>query len=241
MSAGSEAVIKVLLVDDDAGIRELLCRYLAEFGMQVTAVADGNQLRQQFGQSPVDVVILDLMLPGDNGLELCRQLRAQSAVPILMLTARGETSDRIVGLELGADDYLVKPFEPRELVARIHSLVRRNRQNSMPANQHRLQFGGWQLDRVSRQLTRPDGLLIPLSNAEFRLLSVFIEHPKRVLSREWLLDAARGRHIEAFDRSIDLLVSRLRQKLKDDPKQPRFIKTLRGEGYYFDADIQRDR
>lgn len=233
------APCRILLVDDDAGIRELLCRYLADFGMQTLAVANGRQMRQQLAQQQFDLVILDLMLPGDSGLVLARELRTKSSIPILMLTARGELSDRVVGLELGADDYLVKPFEPRELVARLNSILRRSRQQT-DSHTGKRQFAGWSLDPLTRQLTRQDALVVPLSNAEFRLLSAFLDTPKKVLSREWLLDAARGRGVDMLDRSIDLLVSRLRQKLGDDPKQPHIIKTLRGEGYFFDAQIQSE-
>jgi two-component system OmpR family response regulator len=194
---------RALIVDDDIPIRELLCDYLARFNIHSTGVTDGNAMRQALAEENYDVVVLDLMLPGEDGLSLCRWLRSSSDIPILMLTARCEPTDRIIGLELGADDYMAKPFEPRELVARIQTILRRVRDD--------------------------------LSNAEFRLLRVFLERPRRVLNREQLLDAARGRSIEAFDRSIDLLVSRLRQKLGDDPKSPQLIKTVRGEGYMFDA------
>ncbi len=172
--------------------------------------------------------------PGEDGLSLCRWLRSTSDIPILMLTARCEPTDRIIGLELGADDYMAKPFEPRELVARIQTVLRRVR-DERSDQRSTIRFNTWRLNSVLRQLIAPDGLVVPLSNAEFRLLRVFIERPHRVLSREQLLDAARGRSIEAFDRSIDLLVSRLRQKLADDPKNPQLIKTVRGEGYLFDA------
>jgi two-component system OmpR family response regulator len=229
---------RALIVDDDADIRELLCGYLRRFNILAEAVRDGTQMRQALADGAFDVVVLDLMLPGEDGLTLCRELRAESNVPILMLTARCEPSDRILGLELGADDYIAKPFEPRELVARIQSVLRRTRDEREPARSEErttVRFDGWRLDSVQRQLEAPDGLLVPLSNAEFRLLWVFLERPRRVLSRELLLDSARGRSIEAFDRSIDLLVSRLRQKLRDDPRAPRLIKTVRGAGYLFDA------
>lgn len=238
--ADSEPV-RVAILDDDAGIRELLCPYLAEFGMLAMAAADGAALRHLLTQHQFDLVILDLMLPGESGLSLCRELAAASDMPILILTARGEMVDRIVGLELGADDYLVKPFEPRELVARIQTVLRRVRQSrSLGAESQRgtqLSFAGWQLDRATRQLLSANALVVPLSNAEYRLLSVFIERPFVVLSREQLLEAARGRGLELFDRSIDLLVSRLRHKLNDDPKEPHLIKTVRGEGYQFNAKV----
>ena len=201
--------IRALIVDDDVPIRELMIDYLARFNIHASGVTDGAAMRQAMQAEHFDVVVLDLMLPGEDGLSLCRWLRAESDIPILMLTARCEPTDRIIGLELGADDY-----------------------TEQRAN---IRFDNWRLNSVLRQLIADDGLVVPLSNAEFRLLWVFIERPRRVLSREQLLDAARGRSIEAFDRSIDLLVSRLRQKLGDDPKAPQLIKTVRGEGYLFDA------
>ena len=225
---------RALIVDDDVPIRELLIDYLARFGILATGVTDGTAMRQAMQAETFDVVVLDLMLPGEDGLSLCRWLRAESDIPILMLTARCEPTDRIIGLELGADDYMSKPFEPRELVARIQTILRRVRDDRTEQRAN-IRFDNWRLNSVLRQLVADNGLVVPLSNAEFRLLWVFIERPRRVLSREQLLDAARGRSIEAFDRSIDLLVSRLRQKLGDDPKAPQLIKTVRGEGYLFDA------
>ncbi|SDH77133.1 response regulator [Pseudomonas panipatensis] len=228
---------RALLVDDDEPIRELLCGYLARFNIEAYGVANGQEMRKALAEESFDVVVLDLMLPGEDGLSLCRYLRSESDIPILMLTARCEPADRIIGLELGADDYMAKPFEPRELVARIQTILRRVRGDEAKGGEPRAQvrFDQWRLDSVLRQLHSPDGLVVPLSNAEFRLLWVFLERPRRVLNRELLLDAARGRAIEAFDRSIDLLVSRLRQKLGDDPRSPRLIKTVRGEGYLFDV------
>ena len=226
--------VRALIVDDDVAIRELLCDYQTRFNIQARGVTDGAQMRLALSEESFDVVVLDLMLPGEDGLSLCRWLRSTSDIPILMLTARCEPTDRIIGLELGADDYMAKPFEPRELVARIQTVLRRVR-DERSDQRSTIRFNTWRLNSVLRQLIAPDGLVVPLSNAEFRLLRVFIERPYRVLSREQLLDAARGRSIEAFDRSIDLLVSRLRQKLADDPKNPQLIKTVRGEGYLFDA------
>jgi len=225
---------RALIVDDDVPIRELLIDYLARFNILASGVTDGAAMRVAMQAETFDVVVLDLMLPGEDGLSLCRWLRAESDIPILMLTARCEPTDRIIGLELGADDYMSKPFEPRELVARIQTILRRVRDDRTEQRAN-IRFDSWRLNSVLRQLVADDGLVVPLSNAEFRLLWVFIERPRRVLSREQLLDAARGRSIEAFDRSIDLLVSRLRQKLGDDPKAPQLIKTVRGEGYLFDA------
>jgi two-component system, OmpR family, response regulator len=233
-------MVSILIVDDDAQIRQLLRDYLTGFGMSAIAVADGKAMADALEKTTFDLVILDLMLPGEDGLFLCRNLRAKSDIPILMLTARGETMDRVVGLELGADDYIVKPFEPRELVARIQSILRRTRGGRETIQEkNEASFMGWRLNFVLRQLVSPEELVIPLSNAEFRLLAVFVEHPNRILTREFLLDAARGRDMDVFDRSIDILVSRVRQKLNDDSRTPRLIKTVRGEGYLFDVKVTR--
>ncbi len=241
MSLSSESprwTSRILLVDDDPSIRELICGYLARFSINARGVGDGLQMRQALAEEAFDLVVLDLMLPGEDGLSLCRSLRRDSGIPILMLTAQCEPADRIIGLELGADDYMAKPFEPRELVARIQSVLRRTQEGRVTqrkAPRTSVSFDGWKLDGVLHQLHSPAGVMVPLSNAEVRLLWVFIEQPRQVLSREQLLDATRGRAIEAFDRSIDLQVSRLRSKLGDDPRAPQLIKTVRGEGYLFDA------
>lgn len=234
----------VLIVDDDEEIRDLLANYLAGFSILAQAVGDGVAMRNAMAATRFDAIILDLMLPGEDGLSLCRQLRASTDIPIIILTARGESTDRVVGLELGADDYVMKPFDPRELVARIHTILRRTRdgrkQNDVAdGNGDQWQFEGWTINRLARQLITPQRMVVPLSNAEYRLLSVFMERPHRVLSRDQLMDAARGQNATAFDRSIDLLVSRLRQKLEEDPKDPKFLKTIRGEGYLFDAKVVR--
>ncbi len=234
------AMLSILIVDDDVQIRQLLRDYLSGFDMSVVAVADGKAMADALEKESFDLVILDLMLPGEDGLSLCRSLRAKSDIPILMLTARGEAMDRVVGLEVGADDYIVKPFEPRELVARIQTILRRTRGGRESIKEQKeAVFMGWHLNFVLRQLVSPEELVIPLSNAEFRLLTVFIEHPNRVLTREFLLDEARGRDMDIFDRSIDILVSRVRQKLNDDPRTPSLIKTVRGEGYLFDVKVTR--
>ena len=231
-------MLSILIVDDDVQIRELLREYLSGFSMSVIAVADGKEMLEMLENTTFDLVILDLMLPGVDGLTLCRNLRANSDIPILMLTARGEAMDRVIGLEVGADDYIVKPFEPRELVARIQTIMRRARgQNEHNKEQKEVKFLGWRLSYILRQLVSPRDLVIPLSNAEFRLLTVLVEHPNRVLSRDYLLDEARGRNMDMFDRSIDILISRVRQKLNDDPRTPSIIKTIRGEGYLFDAKV----
>ena len=232
--------IRALIVDDDPEIGDLLCGYLAGFGVQAEAVGDGAGMRAAMANREFHVVILDLMLPTEGGLSLCRELREAGSIPIIMLTARGETADRVLGLGLGADDYMVKPFEPRELVARIQTVLRRTQSagGGGAATREIVSFEGWSLNRIARQLITPQKLVVPLSNAEFRLLFAFIEHPRRVLSRDYLIDVARGRSADVFDRSIDLLVSRLRQKLNDDPKSPMLIRTVRGEGYMFDASVQ---
>ena len=231
----------LLIVDDDPGLRELLADYLSRNGFQVTGVADGRGLWAALEQAPVDLVILDLMLPGDDGLVLCRTLRARSPVPIIMLTARGDDTDRIVGLEMGADDYLSKPFNPRELLARINSILRRARTVAVePGAARRFQFAGWTLDVNDRQLVAPDGARVLLGVGDYRLLRVFLEHPQRVLNRDQLLDLTQGREAAPFDRSIDVQVSRLRRRLRDDPRDPALIKTVRSEGYVLAAQVNRE-
>ncbi|MDT7837541.1 response regulator [Aquabacterium sp. OR-4] len=230
----------ILIVDDDAEIRLLLGRYLEKNGLRSTAVADGRAMWRALDEGAFDLLVLDLMLPGDDGLTLCRKLRASSELPVLMLTALGDETDRIVGLEMGADDYLAKPFSPRELLARIKSILRRTR--SLPPNMQaapgeRLCFGGWTLDTVQRQLIAPDGQSTPISGVEYKLLHVLATHPQRVLSRDQLLDLTQGREADPLDRSIDVQVSRLRQRLNDDPRNPALIKTVRGEGYVLSASV----
>jgi two-component system OmpR family response regulator len=227
----------VLLVDDDREIRELVSAYLKKNGMRVSIAADGRQMRSFLEADRVDIIVLDIMMPGDDGLVLCRQLRAgkHRATPVLMLTARSDETDRVVGLEMGADDYLLKPFSARELLARINAVLRRTRM--FPPNLELIEagryfnFGAWQLDTVARHLIDEDGTVITLSGAEYRLLRVFLDHPQRVLSRDQLLNLTQGRDPELFDRSIDLLVSRVRQRLHDDAREPAYIKTVRNEGY----------
>jgi len=229
----------ILIVDDDPEIRHLLVAYLERNGLRATAVVDGRQMWRALDDGRFDIIVLDLMLPGDDGLVLCRNLRARSSIPIIMLTARDEETDRIVGLEMGADDYLAKPFSPRELLARIKAILRRTRMPA-PSETERARcfyFAGWTLDSVLRHLRSPQDVVVPLSGAEFRLLTVFLERPNRVLSRDSLLDLSREREAVPFDRSIDVLVSRLRHRLGDDGKDPRIIKTVRGEGYVFAAAV----
>jgi len=231
----------ILVVDDDAEIRLLLTRYLEKNGLRATAVGDGRAMWRVLADGAFDLVVLDLMLPGDDGLTLCRQLRAKSEIPVLMLTARGDETDRIVGLEMGADDYLPKPFNPRELLARIKVILRRTRSlppNLQPVEDGRLRFAGWVLDTARRQLISPAGEVTPIGGVEYKLLHVFVTHPNRVLSRDQLLDLSQGREADPLDRSIDVQVSRLRQRLGDDPRDPALIKTVRGEGYVLSASVE---
>ena len=234
----------VLVVDDDPELRELLVAYLGKNGLRVTAAADGRQMQAALAAVPVDLIVLDLMLPGSDGLVLCRDLRAKHApqIPILMLTARSDETDRIVGLEMGADDYLTKPFAARELLARIRAVLRRTRMlppSFRAAETARsLAFGDWLLDTAARHLIDATGTMVSLSGAEYRLLRVFLDYPQHVLSREQLLNLTQGRELNVFDRSIDLLVSRLRQRLRDEAHEPRYIKTVRSEGYVFAATVR---
>ncbi len=227
---------KILVVDDDPGLRELLHEYLTTQGYEVEAVADGNMMEQALARNPVNLVILDLMLPGEDGLSLARKLRARSKLPIIMLSARGEDVDRIIGLEVGADDYLAKPFNPRELLARIRAVLRRNDEpsagNDMLEQGEKYRFGSFQLDMNSRSLAK-DGLEIPLTAGEFNLLRIFTEHPNRVLSRDHLMDLMKGYERSPFDRSIDVRVTRLRRKIETDPATPEYVRTVWGEGYLF--------
>ena len=231
----------LLVVDDDREIRRLIEEYLTQAGYRVSSAADGKAMRRLMEQHRFDLVVLDLMLPGEDGLSLCRDLRSRSNIPVLMLTARGSEIDRIVGLEMGADDYLAKPFNPRELLARIRSILRRAQAlptNLVPEEVAVFRFAGWTLEVASRNVTAPDGLVVPLSGAEFRLLRVLLEHPHRVFSRDQLLELTNGREAILFDRSIDVLVGRLRKRLRDDGKEPALIKTVRGEGYVLAASVE---
>lgn len=231
----------VLIVDDNAEIRELLERFLNDHGYRVTTATDGIDMKKKLADAAFDLIVLDLMMPGEDGLTLCRNLRAESDIPVIMLTAMAEETDRIIGLEMGADDYLTKPFNPRELLARIRAILRRteNAQERAPREApEQLTFLGWTLLPKSRELIDPEQTLIPLSAAEFALLMAFVTRPGRVLSRDQLLDLARGRETQAFDRSIDTLVSRLRRKLGDQPRQPQIIKTVHGGGYLFAPKVE---
>lgn len=230
----------ILVVDDDPALRELLTGYLSTQGFRVRAVADGGAMRAELARERHDLVILDLMLPNDDGLALCRDLRATSAMPIIMLTARGDEVDRIVGLEMGADDYLPKPFNPRELLARIKSILRRAQETgAVSAPTRQLRFANWTLDMGAHHLVSAEGIVTPLSSGEFRLLRALAENAQCVMSRDQLLDAVAEREGGPFDRTIDVLVSRLRRRLGDDAREPELIKTVRSEGYMLAAKIER--
>jgi two-component system OmpR family response regulator len=233
----------VLIVDDDREIRGLLAQYLEKHEFRTTAVPDGREMRRVLERSHVDLLVLDLMLPGEDGLSLCRELRGRSQLPIIMLTARGEDVDRIVGLELGADDYVPKPFNPRELLGRIKAVLRRSAhapRDPSPEAVRGFCFDGWRLDTVTRTLTGAAGNEVALSGAEYRLLAVLLGSGNRVLTRAQLTELLRGREADPFDRSIDVRVSRLRQILGDDARAPQIIKTVYGEGYVIGVNVVAD-
>ncbi len=233
----------ILVVDDHSEIRDLLKRFLEQHGMRVSCARDGKEMKRLLDEREFDLLVLDLMMPGEDGLTLCRELRVKSRLPIIMLTAMGEETDRIIGLEMGADDYLAKPFNPRELLARIKAVMRRTQAEIQPVPEtltRDLRFDRWLLDINRRELVDEEGVGMSLSTAEFDLLKVFLERPQRVLSRDQLLDLARGREAVAFDCAIDTLVSRLRRKLERDPKNPELIKTIWGGGYLFAADVTQE-
>ncbi len=228
----------VLIVDDDGEIRDLLGRFLQKHGYKVSGVQSGREMRNKLDSEQIGLVILDVMLPGEDGMTLCRELRSKSSMPIIMLTAMGDETDRIIGLELGADDYLAKPFNPRELLARMKAVLRRTAAQAPSDKQGRIAlFAGWKVDQVRRELTSPAGISKELTAGEYDLLIAFIEHPQRVLTRDQLLDLTRGRDAGPFDRSIDIQVSRLRRKL-DEHRQPGLIKTVRGTGYTLAAKVE---
>jgi two-component system OmpR family response regulator len=230
---------KVLIVDDDREIRDLLARFLHSHGLRVEAVADGRAMARALEGGRFDLVVLDLMLPGEDGLSLCRHLRAISSLPVIMLTAVAEDTDRIIGLEIGADDYVTKPFNPRELLARIKAVLRRTVGGGRETSEGTLTFAGWRLAAAQRELRDPDGVLVPLTSGEFDLLLAFVERPERVLSRDQLLDLTKGRDALPFDRSIDVQLSRLRRKIEIDPQDPKLIKTVRGGGYMLAQPVRR--
>jgi two-component system OmpR family response regulator len=234
----------LLLVDDDRQLLRLLADYLCASGYRVSTATQAREMRQVLAQHRIDLVVLDLMLPGEDGLSLCRELRVRDArqLPILMLSARGDEADRVLGLEMGADDYLAKPFATRELLARIRSVLRRTR--ALPPNLRAVQearilaFDAWRLDTTARHLVDAQGVQVALTGGEYRLLRVLLDHPQRVLTRDQLLNLTQGRDADPFDRSIDLLVSRLRRRLRDEAREPRLIKTVRNGGYVFCAEVR---
>lgn len=242
MASGMAQKPHILLVDDERSIRDPLAAFLQKNGYRVTSAADTRAARQALGANAIDLVVLDIMMPGEDGLSLCRHLREAGDMPIILLTARSEETDRIVGLEMGADDYVVKPFSPRELVARIKTILRRTASGNgraMAAPSRVFRFGDWTLDTDQWTLTGGDGIAMPLSTADFRLLIAFLERPRQVLTRDQLLDLTQGREANPFDRAIDNQISRLRRKIEPDPKTPTLIKTVWGGGYMLSADVTR--
>jgi two-component system, OmpR family, response regulator len=239
--AASSLAPHVLALDDDPSVRQLVRDYLVENELRVTAVASGAEFMAVMGNETIDLVVLDLRLQGEDGMQIARRLRETSTVPILMLTGRADEADRVMGLELGADDYLTKPFSPRELLARIRALLRRARAQATVADAisrvRAYRFGGWELNIGLRRLKSAQGRTVELTNGEFSLLAAFVSAPQRVLSRDQLLDLSRLHNAEVYDRSIDVQILRLRRKIEADPAQPQFIKTERGAGYFFDATV----
>lgn len=233
----------LLLVDDEPTLREPLAEYLAGQGFCVRQAESAALARSAIIEARPDLVLLDIMMPGEDGLSLTRHLTETRHIPVILLTARGEAMDRIVGLEMGADDYVVKPFEPRELVARIRSVLRRaaNGNASIAQEEWHYHFDGWQLDPVKRRLTDPGGTLVPISTAEFRMLRAFLDRPREVLDRDRLLDLVQGREAHLFDRAVDNQISRLRRKLEVDRSNPQLILTVRGGGYQFAAEVSRSQ
>ena len=232
---------RLLIVDDDPGIRDVVSEFLSRHGYQVDTAADGKEMEVALGRAAYDLIVLDVMMPGEDGLAICRRISAQPGGPaIIMMSAMGEETDRIVGLELGADDYVPKPCNPRELLARIRAVLRR-RQEPRPGDEPigaACEFAGWRLDLVRRELRSPQGVVVNLSSGEFSLLRAFVEHPQRVLTRDQLLDYARGRDSDAYDRAIDVQISRLRRKLSDGGDSE-LIRTIRSEGYMFTPKVVR--
>jgi two-component system OmpR family response regulator len=233
----------ILVVDDQQEICDLVCEYLSDEGFRVSTANDGAAMRETMTRDTVDLVILDLVLRGEDGLQLARELRSQSEIGIIMLTGRGETVDRIIGLEMGADDYLSKPFHLRELLARVRSVLRRGSSrggDKSGAPRARIKFADWTLDLASRELLSPSDEDVRLTTGEFELLAAFVSHANQVLSRDRLLDLSRHREAGPFDRTIDVQVGRLRRKLEDDPKNPTLIKTVRGGGYIFTPPVESE-
>ncbi|CAM5765350.1 response regulator [Bosea minatitlanensis] len=231
----------ILIVEDDHEISALVSRYLSQNDLRSAIARDGAEMDRALQANRFDLIVLDLNLPGEDGLSICRRLRASHSVPIIMLTARSEDVDRIIGLEMGADDYLGKPFNPRELLARIRAVLRRRQGGRTEPDEHpgSFVFQGWTLNAGSRQLTNPDNVRVAVTGAEFDLLRVFCERPGRVLSRDILLDLTQGRTAAPFERSIDILISRLRQKIEKEPRDPELIRTIRSGGYLFTPAVER--
>ncbi len=234
--------LHILVVDDDSRIRTMLRRYLVEEGFRVSEAPDGGAMRAVLEGDPVDLVLLDLMMPGEDGLSLARHVRQHSDIPIIMLTGKGDLIDRVAGLEAGADDYIAKPFHLREVLARIRTVLRRGRTTAAPSaptergmagEEEALVFQGWRLDLVRRELRRPGGEVVPLTTGEFDLLRAFAGNPNRVLARDRLMNLVKGQEWEAYDRAVDAQVVRLRKKIETDPSNPTLIKTVRGAGYVF--------
>lgn len=238
------APVRLLIVDDEAALREPLAEYLSRQGFDVAQAASAADARTQIrddqnnGEAP-DLVLLDIMMPGEDGLSLCRHLVESKQIPTIFLTAKGEATDRIVGLEIGADDYVVKPFEPRELVARIRSVLRRAGRSAAAPENELFEFEGWKLDPLKRRLIDPEGAIVAISSVEFRLLMAFLEHPRQVLDRDRLLDMVQGREAHLFDRAVDNQVSRLRRKIEVDSRNPQLIQTVWGGGYMLATDVKR--
>lgn len=234
----------ILVVDDDKGIRDVLGEFLIQQEYEVSLARDGDEMKTILKKESIDLIVLDIMMPGEDGLQICRQLRASSSIPIIMLTAIGEEMDRILGLEMGADDYLSKPFNPRELLARIRGILRRSGGkadlHTEPVLHNQYKFLGWRLDRTARKLYSPENLEISLSSGEYNLLIVFLERPQMVLSRDYLLDLTKNRSALPYDRSIDIQISRLRQKIEPDQKNPSILKTVRGGGYVLACDVEME-
>jgi two-component system OmpR family response regulator len=233
----------ILVIDDHREIRDLVSRALAKEGFRVSVAGDGKAMRKALADSRIDLILLDLMLPGEDGLSLCRALRADANIPIIMLTAKGEEVDRVIGLEMGADDYLSKPFGSRELIARIRAVLRRSSREPAAGREHRARryrFDRWAFDTETRELQRDDGIGVALSTGEYDLLMALVERPQRVLSRDQLLDLARGRSASVLDRSIDTQVSRLRKKIERDPADPKIIQTVWGGGYIFTPPVRQE-
>jgi len=233
----------VLVIDDDPAIRELIAEYLGENELRVTGVATGDEMMRALAEHAIDVIVLDLRLAGEDGMDLARKLRVDSTIPIIMVTGRKEEADRVMGLELGADDYITKPFSPRELLARVRAVLRRYKvvQELLPARDEKrraYRFAGWEFNLRTRRLTSPQGERIELTNGEFSLLQAFCASPRRILSRDQLLELSRLNRAEVYDRSIDVQILRLRRKIETNPSTPQYIKTERGAGYLFDVPVE---